>query len=217
MRIAVKFSRTGGTRFISHLDMQRTMGRALRRSGLRLKMSSGFNPHIVMSFASALGVGMETTGDYLEFSVTEDAESGSVITALNACLPPEIRITDCYIIKEGSAKLMALVNTALIEFVPEKGAEERFLRALTEITDSKEYFAEKKTKSGFKTMDIRPMIKHVSTDGGIFVTLMLCEEATLSPSLLLKEIRRLADADINVRTVRRELYAADGRPLYECI
>ena len=67
MRIGIRFSRTGRTRFVSHLDMQRLFARALRRTGIPVKFSQGFKPHIVTSFASALPVGMDTYGYYMEF------------------------------------------------------------------------------------------------------------------------------------------------------
>ena len=54
MRALMEFRKTDVVRHLGLLDLQRTMQRALRRSCLPLKYSSGFNPHIVMSFASAL-------------------------------------------------------------------------------------------------------------------------------------------------------------------
>ena len=41
-------------RHIGHLDIQRAMMRALRRSGLPVAYSNGYNPHILLTFASAL-------------------------------------------------------------------------------------------------------------------------------------------------------------------
>ena len=49
MRIGIKFQRKGLKKYVSHLDMQRLFARALRRSGLPVKYSSGFNPHINLS------------------------------------------------------------------------------------------------------------------------------------------------------------------------
>ena len=107
MRIGVKFSRTGRTRFVSHLDMQRLFSRALRRSGLPVKYSQGFNPHIVTSFASALAVGMETHGDYMEFYTTEDVPVGEIKQRLTDAMPEGIGILKVGEMAENAPKLMA--------------------------------------------------------------------------------------------------------------
>ena len=58
MRMMVVFEKSYPVRHIGHLDLMRTMQRALRRSGLPVRYSQGFNPHIKLSFASPLSVGI---------------------------------------------------------------------------------------------------------------------------------------------------------------
>ena len=48
------FEKSERLRHIGHLDIQRAVMRALRRSGLPVSYSKGFNPHILLTFASAL-------------------------------------------------------------------------------------------------------------------------------------------------------------------
>ena len=57
MRVAIGFEKREPVRFVSHLDLQRALQRALRRSGLPLAYSQGFHPHPLVSLASALAVG----------------------------------------------------------------------------------------------------------------------------------------------------------------
>ena len=51
------FEKSPRLRHIGHLDIQRAVQRALRRSGLPVSYSKGFNPHILLTFASALSTG----------------------------------------------------------------------------------------------------------------------------------------------------------------
>ncbi len=44
----------------------RTFQKILKKSGLSVIYSAGFNPHMMLSFAAPLGVGEETTGDYAD-------------------------------------------------------------------------------------------------------------------------------------------------------
>ena len=52
MRMMVVFEKGETLRYIGHLDLMRAMQRALRRSGLPIRYSNGFNPHIRLSFAA---------------------------------------------------------------------------------------------------------------------------------------------------------------------
>jgi len=87
MRICVKFSREGFSKYLAHLDMQRMFVRAIKRADLPAKYSAGFNPHMNISFAYPLGVGIETRGDYLEFFTTEDIDIAAAEQALRLQMP----------------------------------------------------------------------------------------------------------------------------------
>jgi hypothetical protein len=52
------YEKVGPARFISHLDLLRTFGRAARRAGLPLAFTQGFNPHPKITFAAPLAVGI---------------------------------------------------------------------------------------------------------------------------------------------------------------
>ena len=69
-RFRIQFEKGSAMRFVSHLDLLRTMERALRRSGLPLAFSQGFHPHIKMSFGPPLPLGFRSRAEVfdLEFS-----------------------------------------------------------------------------------------------------------------------------------------------------
>lgn len=73
MRMALKFAKGSDVKYISHLDLQRAFQRAFRRSGLPIKYSQGFNPHAKISFASALAVGVTSSGEYLDVELEDRA------------------------------------------------------------------------------------------------------------------------------------------------
>jgi radical SAM-linked protein len=57
--IRVFFSKTGNAKYISHLDLYRSFSRAIQRSGLPVWITEGFNPHIYITFALPLALGIE--------------------------------------------------------------------------------------------------------------------------------------------------------------
>ena len=66
MKVRIKFSKEGPMKFVGHLDTMRYFQKALRRAELPVAFSGGYSPHMIMSFAVPLGVGMESLGDYFE-------------------------------------------------------------------------------------------------------------------------------------------------------
>ena len=69
MKIRIKFSKTGTMKFIGHLDTMRFFQKVMRLSGIDICYSEGYRPHQIMSFASPLGVGVESLGEYLDIEV----------------------------------------------------------------------------------------------------------------------------------------------------
>ena len=154
MKIRIRFSKTGPIRFAGHLDFQRTFQKAVKKSGLPAVYTSGFNPHMLMSFAAPLGVGEETTGDYadIEFAFRDpfpmsehdayrlkdiglDNETlpppppADVFTEiLNSAMPEGVRTDGAVRIGQTrNSKAMALVRYASWLLVP----GDRFLSSLT--------------------------------------------------------------------------------------
>ena len=63
----IKYTKGPELRFVSHLDLMRLFQRAVRRAGLPIGYSHGFNPHQLMSFGNPLSLGMTSTGEYCDF------------------------------------------------------------------------------------------------------------------------------------------------------
>ena len=126
MRVMVKYARQGGGAYLSHLDMQRAFQRILRRSGLPVAYSQGFNPHIIMSFASPLSVGYETQGDYMEFRLDRDMTAEEIKSALSSVMPPSISVCFVGIIADDTKKLMSLNSSALYELQFESDKKQKF-------------------------------------------------------------------------------------------
>jgi hypothetical protein len=69
MRIRLRFEKTGAVRFIGHLDFMRSFQKIVRLSGLPAVYTTGFNPHMILSFADPLGVGVESTAEYADLEM----------------------------------------------------------------------------------------------------------------------------------------------------
>ena len=58
MRYLTKFTKEENIKFISHLDVLKTIQKNIRRAGLPVEFSQGFNPHMNTSIAQPLSVGV---------------------------------------------------------------------------------------------------------------------------------------------------------------
>ena len=83
MKVRVKFSKYGPVKFIGHLDIMHYFQKAVRRAGIDVAYSEGFSPHQIMSFASPLGVGMESYGEYMDIEVVSMPSAKQMKNDLN--------------------------------------------------------------------------------------------------------------------------------------
>lgn len=94
VRCYLFFSKTGGAAFLSHLDTLRIFDRAARRSGLDLRFTSGFNPHVRLSAGTALPVGLSSCGERFTLMLNREYDRQEVIDAVGRELPSGFSLND---------------------------------------------------------------------------------------------------------------------------
>jgi len=87
VRLRIAYRKCGDLRFLSHLDLVRTLERALRRSGLPLAFSQGFNPRIRLSFPGALSTGIESDFEEFDVVLTSPVDTEAAAARLRELLP----------------------------------------------------------------------------------------------------------------------------------
>ena len=90
--IRIKFTKEGNAKYISHLDLIRTIQRAARRAGVPVEYSKGFNPHSKIAYGPALAVGISSSGEYMDMDLKEYMEETELVGRLNAALPDGIGV-----------------------------------------------------------------------------------------------------------------------------
>ncbi len=112
------FEKSESVRWLGHLDILRTFERAIRRAGLPVAFSTGFNPRERISFASALSTGVTAGAEPAVLELTDPIDPCALLTDLNATLPPGIRIAECLEIPDaGSRDLLNSYDRADYEIV----------------------------------------------------------------------------------------------------
>lgn len=117
MRKQLIFSKTGLLKFVGHLDMMRTMQRALNRAQVPLSYTQGFNPHPHMTFANPLGLGCSGENEIMEIRTEKDISDQDLFDRLNAQLPDGLHIKAVRTLADGRAAIMALIKAARYEIL----------------------------------------------------------------------------------------------------
>ncbi|MBM7613589.1 TIGR03936 family radical SAM-associated protein [Alkaliphilus hydrothermalis] len=222
MKLRSRFSKKGDLIFISHLDVVRLFERAMRRGKIPISYTQGFNPHPIMAFATALGVGVESEAEYIDIQVDEKIETDEFISRLNAVMPGGLKILMSQYIDSSEDSLMAILRRSiyLVKINLEKTFDEEAIKekinhflTLEEIIEVKE--KKKKKGKGFRRdknkvqeTNIRPLIHDLSLFSMNGQELILKMNLTtgssgnLKPEVLVRKLAEETDLPIILDTVR---------------
>lgn len=217
----LQFQKGDIVRHLGLLDLQRTMQRALRRSGLPVAYSKGFNPHIVMAFASALSSGIPGDAELIDVSLIADVTEEECLAAMNRVLPPSLKANRVRLVDDRFPKAAASIQQAEYAIVVH-GDAAKIAAVLTDFLANEEIMALRKTKKNETMVNIRPMIHELTCacdqDADIArmtARVSFVEAATLKPDLLMSTLCSFADAQPNKIEIRRTrlLGLVDGQPV----
>jgi radical SAM-linked protein len=145
----VFFRKTGRVKYISHLDLQQTMQRALKRANLPVWETEGFNPHVYITFALPLSLGIESVCESFDIKMIEEISPDEICGRLNNALNEDLKI---YKAAEPVYKHTE-IQKAMYEIITNE--PEKFL----EFLNQNEIIITKKTKKGEKQIDLKPLIE----------------------------------------------------------
>lgn len=197
-RYMVKFKKGKGIKFISHLDLMRAFQRAIRRAGIPITYSKGFNPHAEISFATPLPVGTWSMGEYLEMGLDNEVEDRRIMEYLNRELPEEIKVLSVREIPHDTPTLMSAVDAASYEITLSGVSKENESSTLEGFMNLNTIEVEKVGKNGTRNVDIKPMIKSINLEnktGDIVVFRVKTDcgsRSNLNPELLYEALKKYA-------------------------
>lgn len=188
MKLRIKFNKIGSVKFIGHLDVMRFFQKALRRADIDVAYSTGFSPHQIMSFASPLGVGLESNGEYFDVEVLSPISSKEFMDRVNAVSIPEIQIVDVRLLPEKAGNAMASVAAALytIRFREGRCFTGNWQEAFETFMNQEQILITKATKRGTAEIDLKPAIYEYSVNqDAIRIFVNASSEGNIKPTLVL--------------------------------
>lgn len=207
--VRVWYKKKGRLKYISHLDMNRFMARAIRRSKVPIWYTEGFNPHPYINFALPLSLGFESECEAVDMRITQDGMPlPDIKNALAAQMPDGIEIID---VTEPENKFSA-ISFAAFEIILSGITADDF----SDFIGSDSIICDKKTKKGkIKEIDIKTMIKSAdvqTNDQNIVINVILSAgtENNLNPTLLIGAAEKYTSKSVTVLGItRKALFLSD--------
>ena len=119
MRIRLEYKKIGSLIYISTLDIERMWERVLRRSGLKLKYTEGYNPKIIKDFSPAIPLGIYSESELLDFIITENLNIDSILEKIKKVSPFDLLIKRAKEIDENSPPLSSIISHIKVEIIGE--------------------------------------------------------------------------------------------------
>lgn len=218
MKIRMKFKKQGSLRFVGHLDILRYFQKTMRRADVEICYSEGFSPHQIMSFASPLGVGLISNGEYVDIEVSSTKDSATMIEQINKANVEEFEIISYRKLPDLAKNAMSMVAAADYKvwikegYEPENKAE--LMQQLKDFLSAEKIEVIKKTKKGEKSMDLKAYLYEYSIDEtGIFMKLASGSSANVKPELILSSFYESIGQEFPqfaYQVEREEIYADEG-------
>jgi len=206
-KIRIRFSKTDTLRFIGHLDFLRVFQQTIRRSGLPIAYSQGFNPHQIISFALPLPLGMESVNDYADITLTAQVPHPEIVDKINAVAPQGLRVSAAYQQQGATAAAATIVADCMLAM---EMSDKSISESIKRILNAETLVIPKKTKSGIKNTDIRPDIFEINKDGNrVLLRLSAGSGRFLNPLLVAEQLVLEKPSTSNLS--RLELYQANGK------
>lgn len=215
MKARIKFRKYGVMKFIGHLDIMRYFQKAIRRADIDIAYSEGFSPHMIMSFAAPLGVGLTSEGEYVDLQVNSCASSKAAVDALNSVMVDGMEVVSFKLLPENVKNAMSSVAAADYFVKWREGyAPENWEEKFNVFLQKEEMLIVKKTKRSEAEVDLKPMLyKTELRDGGIFMQVACGSVNNLKPELVMEAFAKDAGIELApfaLEVCRLEVYADLG-------
>ena len=213
-KIRVFFTKLGRAKYISHLDSNRCWMRSIKRSGLPVWYTEGFNPHMYLTFPLPLSLGYESVYECVDMRLLEEIPDSEVVARLNDSLPTDIRVFRC----AEPVMDQKLIRWADYDILLETEEPARLNEELAAYLSQDEIKVWKKTKKAPKEIDLKPHFKVLSQTAGEEGVLLKLRcttgiEVNINPSLLLDNFT--STAEIRNTAVRRIMVYNESMESFE--
>lgn len=217
MKARIKFRKFGAMKFIGHLDIMRFFQKVMRRADIPIAFTGGFSPHMIMSFANPLGVGVTSDGEYFDIELAEEIDMQAAVERMNQVVVEGIEVVNMVPISDEKKRTgMTIVAAAdYLSTVKNNAFPEGWQEKANSFMAQEGIYILKKTKKSEKEVDIKPMIyKFEVRDNSVYMLVATGSVENLKPELVMQafaEYLGLCAEDVSFIHHRLDVYADEGK------
>ncbi|WP_300686950.1 TIGR03936 family radical SAM-associated protein, partial [uncultured Bilophila sp.] len=192
VRYRVWHTKEAEAAYISQLELQSLLERAMRRARLPMAFSQGFHPLPLISFGRALPVGVESQAEWFSIVLREPLGTTEVMKRLAPRMLKGMRLDRLEAIPVNDKSVGAVQETFSVRFTgPDKA---RFMEAWNGFAASESFLFTRETKKGPRTADIRPLFEVIEWDEhGTLYLVTDWSQTYISPMTLARAITPWAE------------------------
>ncbi len=180
------YSKTGMSRWLSQLEMQRLWERAMRRAKLPLTFSRGYHPMPLMSFSRALPVGVQSRCEWLDIFFRRQVGAQEITSGINHDLPSGLKVTWVQELDLSKRQAQPVAEKYRIDFRPGHGLD---IDARWEhFRTSSSFLVQKKGKKKTRNVDLCPLVLDSAFEGSGLELVFDWRHDYMSPLFVLQGI-----------------------------
>lgn len=215
MKVRIKFKKYGALRFIGHLDVMRFFQKVMRRAEIPIAFTGGYSPHMIMSFASPLGIGLTSDGEYFDIELTETIDSQTAVKRMNEACVEGIEVVSFRQISEEKKQtgMTILAGADYLVSVRKGELPSDWEKQFGEFMSQPKIQVMKQTKRSERMVDIRSLIDAWEIrEDKIYLLLAAGSSENLKPDLVMETFSDYVKISEDVRFAyhRLEMYANKG-------
>jgi radical SAM family uncharacterized protein/radical SAM-linked protein len=149
--------KNGRAAYLSQIELQRALERAMRRARLPLTFTGGYHPMPRMSFGKALPVGVASAREWFNVYLRRRMDPNEAAAALNAQMPRGLRVIGVEELELKKSRAQAMFEDFLVRYNGETAADAGRLWAEALESDSITAVRES-DKKGRREIEVRPLI-----------------------------------------------------------
>ena len=203
-------------KFIGHLDVMRFFQKAMRRADIPIAFTGGYSPHMIMSFANPLGVGLTSDGEYFDIELTEDINMEEAVSRLNQVMVEGMDVVNMVPISDDKKQTgMSIVAAAdYLSSIKTGEFPGDWKEQISSFMEQPSIMVLKKTKKSEKEVDIKPMIYQLEIRGeSVYMQVATGSVENLKPELVMQALCSYLNVDkdsVAFSHHRLEVYANVG-------
>ena len=217
MVIRFKFKKFGPVVYIGHLDIMRFFQKAIRRSGIDAAYTEGYSPHLKLSFAQPLSVGVETDGDYFDLEMNSLPDMENIVKIMNGQCVEGIEILNATLLDDDTVNGMSSVKAADYLYYFDDLSEDKELIGNFFSQDS--FIFEFVRKDKVKTKDLMEDIYEykILSDTEMLVKVNASSAGNLKADVVTEALEKFGMKAKCLKFKRHDLYTTDENNCFVCL